>query len=347
MNKFCLVAALVGLSSIYAQPAQETQAVKPKKTIPSRLKKNLSLYEAFDNEGYVNFGMRADALYMIYNSSILTYAADQSVQYNTSNSTIVAVPGKLSTGLNVALTYTMEEQPRYSFESSWYHIVSQFSNNHTSTRLMPAHSVALTTAANGNSSVNAHVALNFFDLIMMKKFSFGDWFTLTPAAGFVGGYINSKNSAKFIAGAGTFGSNTTYAEIHQKIKFEGLGLKIGTRAGFNVGYGLKIMSEFFFNTLYGRTIAKLNYISNGSYAGLANALSTYRHHHGRMFFDSLLGLAWETTFDRDALYLELHAGWRFQTFANGWMEFEAEFNNSLHDLTLYGQGLQAGATFKF
>lgn len=318
------------------------------------LRNALPLYETLDVCG-TDFGARADVLYMVYQVPVLTYASLQTTTSQIVHSNILSVPGDMSVGCNVALLYTMPGEPRYSFESSWYHIVAEFSRSVTAPDLIPAHSVALTVAAQGTGTVDAQVAINLFDLMIKKDFAFGNWFALTPAAGLVGGYMNGKNTAHFNATSGAFsaasGGNTasTIADVSYTTKFEGIGLKIGGSSSFKIAGGFRLKADLYYNALYGYAKAALDYSQNGlSLGGTARGtVVNYSQHHGRSFFDSLLGLAWEHRFRNDSLYLDLHAGWRFQTFSDGWKEFEAEFNDSLHELALSGQGLQAGATFKF
>lgn len=329
------------------KPSKPTS--RPAKQIPNPLQHQLPLYETYDNIGWANVGVRADILYMIYNSSILTFASNQSLNPSATvlTSDIVTVPGKLSLGCNLALTYTLPSQPGYTFESSWFHIVARFGKKDVDRGLVPAHSVALTRSSPGSATVNAQIAINLFDAMVMKRFAFGDWFTITPGAGLVGGYMNTHNRAFYSANGGNFGSSTTHSGLVQHFKYEGIGAKVGGRSTFRIWDRFKFNADFFYNTLYGYGHGSLSYTSNGSYNGLNAANSTYRNHFGRTFFDTLLGLSWDYTFNQDSLYLELHAAWRFQSFSSGWREFEAEFNDALHDLTLNGQGLQAGATFKF
>ena len=132
---------------------------------------------------------------------------------------------------------------------------------------------------------------------------------------------------------------------------EGIGIKLGGNADFRVWGDFKLRAELFYSILYGFAKANLDYLQNGFYtlpSGEARgADAAYSQHQITSFFDSMLGVAWEQRYRGDSLYLELHAGWRFQTFAQGWTEFEVEFDDAMNYLPLAGQGLQIGATFKF
>lgn len=347
-----LAFSILGLmaTSVFAGHGDADKA----QTCPPSLRRQIKVYEKFDNDG-VNLGMRADVLYMVYQAPVLTYASLQTVSSEILHSHILAVPGQASVGCNLALMYTMPNQPGYTFETSWYHLVAELSRNVNATNIVPAHSATLTLAAPGNASIDAHLTINLFDLLLKKDFCLGGWFCVTPGVGLVGGYLNGVSSAHFVATSGGFsaagGGNTatTNANLSYTTKFEGMGVKVGTNASFKIWGGFKLTTDFFYSTLYGFSKVKLDYLQNGLSLGgtVRGADANYDHHHARSFFDSLLGLAWESQFNNDSLYLNLHAGWRFQTFLDGWKEFEAEFNDSLQELSFSGQGLQAGATFKF
>lgn len=344
-----------------AKPENKQQCCNPpakseaKQPCPANLRNKICLYETFDNDG-VNLGARGDLLYMIYNSPVLTYASEQTVTNEVLYSKILSVPGKLSLGCDVALLYTMPNQPGYSFEFGWYHIVAKFSRDVDAPNLVPAHSVALTNSVPGSASINDHMAINFFNLMVKKDFSLGNWVSMTPAAGLIGGYMDSKSTAHFLATSGNFGvtafpNTSTAATLAYTTKFEGIGMKIGGCSAFKIWKGLRFKADLFYSALYGLSRANLNYSQNGTIsfhgATLAGTNVKYSQHHGRTIFDSLLALAWENRFSNDSLYLDVHVGWRFQSFSDGWKEFEAELDDSMHELSLLGQGLQAGVTFKF
>lgn len=347
----CLLSSLV-----FAEEAAIAKTVQPAKTVKdqppsSNLKRPVRLYETFDNDG-VDFGVRGDLLYMVYQAPVLVYASEQEVVDQILHSHILNVPGKPGLGCDVALMYTMPNQPGYSFELGWYHIVTKFSRNVNSDHLVVAHNSVLNTAAVGNATIHAKLAINFIDLVVKKDFAFGDWVSLTPIAGLVGGYMHGKSTSHFLATSGSFNAaNVTSSTLAYTTKFEGIGMKLGGCSSFRIFEGFKLKAEFFYNVLYGFSKAHLDALDNAATPlGGVNLLGTdvhYSQHHGRAFFDSLLGLAWENRFRNDSLFLDLHIGWRFQTFSDGWQEFEAILNDSLHELSLQGQGLQAGATFKF
>lgn len=311
------------------------------------LQNPLTLNETFDNEG-VNLGVRADLLYMVYNSPILTYASKVNDEDFVRNSKILNVPGHMNLGCNISLLYTMQNNPGYSFESSWFHIVPHFSRKKTANDIMPAHSVALAIPAPGSANMHAHLAINLFDLVIKKQFSFGDWFFVTPAAGVVGGFLDGKSHSHFSASSGNFGSSITDATLSYTTKYEGIGLKLGGTTAFKIGAGFSLRSELYYNILYGLGRAHLNYSQNHLYLSTLNGANAhYSQHHGMGFFDSLLGMGWSGNFNNNSLFLDIHAGWRFQDFSGGWKEFEAEFNDAVLDHSLQGQGLQTGVTFRF
>ncbi len=312
----------------------------------------ITVCDKWDNQGW-NLGVRGDVLYMNYNSPVLTYASQRSVQGTVLNSDILPVKGKMSLGCNLAFNYTMEEQPGYSFEFSWYYMNAKFSDSQSGTVLL-AHSVSLNEARPGSVSVDAHLKINLFDLMIQKNFGVGGWFTVMPSVGLVGGYIDSVSKGNTASTSGSFfagtpASTVTSADLDQFANYEGIGLKMGGRSTFKMWGGLRLTADLFYSVMYGYTKNSLEFSqAPGLYAAAYSAtLSDYDHHHGVAFFDSMLGLAWECRFCNDSKYLDIHAGWRFQSYDAGWMEFEAEFNDAVQALPLHGQGLQAGATFKF
>ena len=121
IRSVCL-SALTGLASICAFAGDKDLAAtttpqdrkRPPKESQRPLKMPLPLYETFDNNGPTNLGVRADILYMVYNSPVLTYASEQETTAAILHSNILNVPGKLSLGCNLALMYTMPNQPGYS-----------------------------------------------------------------------------------------------------------------------------------------------------------------------------------------------------------------------------------------
>ncbi len=339
------------LGSICSLGFADAKGGTDKKKPCNPLVKPLSLNETFDNNG-VNLGVKADLLYMVYNSPILTYASKIHDEDHDRHSTILNVPGHMNLGCNVALMYTMQNNPGYSFESSWFHIVPHFSRKKTANDILPAHSVSLLEPTPGSANMHAHVAINLFDLVIKKQFSFGDWFGVAPTAGVVGGFLNGKSHAHFSASSGEFASGVTDAVLAYTTKFEGIGLKIGADSSFKIGAGFSLRSELYYNMMYGLGRAHLNYSQNGLFSApggdtLDSANVHYSQHQGMSFFDSLLGLGWSGHFNNDSLFLDIHAGWRFQDFLGGWKEFEAEFNDSVLDHALQGQGLQTGITFRF
>ena len=349
MKKFLTLATLAFCASGFGKECNSTPSPCPCPTI----KNPICLYELYDNQG-CNLGLRADALYMNYTSPVLVFASEEFTVLPVRHSHLLGVPGKMSVGCDVALSYTMPNQPGYSFEASWYHIVAKFSRRDTASDVLLSHSVSLTTAAPGTVAVRANMTINFFDLLIQKKFGFGDWVSVMPAVGLLGGYMNSVNRAQTQASTATsFGNSTTTAELDQFIKFEGIGLKLGGKSSFKIGAGFKLMAELFYSVMYGFSKTRLLYSSNGNFVfdgvptGLSGANLYYDQHHGRALFDSLLGLMWEWRSCNESMFFDIHAGLKFQSFSDGWMEFEAEFNNDVSNLPLYGQGLQAGATFKF
>jgi hypothetical protein len=343
-----ITAAALMTGSLSAQ--EKCAPASPKKEACVPLRNPITLYETSDLKEW-GFGVRGDLLYMVYNSPVLTFASEQRVSNATLFSKILSVPGQMSLGCNIALIYQMPNQPGYTFESSWYHIVALMSRTDSSGSFRPAHSVALTAAAPGTVSVNSHLTLNLFDLLIQKSFSLGDWFSFMPGVGLVGGYMNGKSNANFNATSGSYtasGPAVTIASLDYTTKYEGMGLKFDLRNAFKIGKGFKLRADLAYNVLYGFNKLKLHYLQNGLYASTLNqADSSYAQHDGRDFFDAFLGLAWETLSYCGAYYADIHAGWRFQSFSSGWKEFEAEFNDSVHELSLQGQGLQAGATVKF
>lgn len=357
---FSLVLGSICSCAVAAEKRQ-MDSVQKNKVVENNIRKPLGLFETFDNDG-INLGARGDVLYMVYNSPVLTYASEQHVgSGNVLHSKILDVPGKMSVGCNVALMFTMHRNPGYTFETSWYHIVSTFSDHERADDLLPAHSAALSVARPGHTHIHAHQTLNFFDFMVKKQFALGEWFTVMPGAGLVGGYMDGKSKAHFHSDGASFSvpgtpegtTAITEADLDYTTKFEGIGLKLGGSSAFKIWksctmrQSFRLTAEFFYNVLYGLAKANLDYHHNGTYANLTGVHASYSHHHGVAFFDSLLGLAWDARFRNDTLYLDLHAGWRFQAFTTGWKQFEAVFNDSVHPLDYYGQGLQAGLTFKF
>ncbi len=337
-----LVSTLFCISG-FADSAKECGCTQP------LLKNPICLNEVYDVCGNA-FGMRGDILYMNYTVPVLTSAVVSVVVDPLLINQELALTAKMSVGCNIAINYTMGNQPGYSFEASWYHIVTQF-KRHVSGSILLDHAISLTDPALGTVSQIAHIDINFFDVLIQKNFGFGDWFSVMPSVGLIGGYMNSVNRASTVALPGeNFGNDTTEATLNQFLKYEGAGLKIGGKSSFRIGCGFKLAAELFYSALYGYSKDKVSFESDGHFeppSPLSGTIIEYTNHHGRSFVDSLIGLAWESRFRNDSLFLELHAGWKFQSFSDGWMEFEAEFNDEIHTLPLYGQGLQAGATFKF
>ncbi len=356
MRRKTIFLSLVFLSFASLNADESCPPAKKVNPCGKPLSNPISLYEVFDNQG-VNLGARADVLYMNYTSPVLVYASEQSLEdpvHRTLHSHLLDVPGKASVGCNIALLYTMPNTPAYSFETSWYHIHTKFSASDTA-HVLPAHIVSANIAADGSVSVKAHININLFDLLVSKKFSLGTWVSMTPAAGLVGGYMDSKNTVHGST-AGSFallvGGQTALRDLtlQQSFKYEGIGMKIGGRSSFKIWKGFSLTADLFYSALYGYTKASLNYSQDVAAVALGDLfgfVGHYNHHHGRSFFDSLIGLAWSGTMSNDSMFLELHAGWKYQSFSDGWMEFEVELNNAISNLPLSGQGLQAGATFRF
>jgi hypothetical protein len=345
-----LLALLLASASVYA--AGNTKD-KPK---PPRMREPIPLYATYDNDG-VNLGFRSDLLYMVYDVPVLTYASEETTVSGVLNSQIENVRGRLSLGCDIALMYTLPNSPGFTFEAGWYHIIARFRRQNNASNILPAHSVGLTIPAVGNGQVHAHIAMNFIDLLLKKQFAFGDWVTLTPGAGLIGGFMNARSQSNFNATTGyfnqtvpittTFESPVNSAHLYYSSRFKGVGMKLGGSSMFKIWDGLRFTADLYYSVIWGFSRSRLNYGQNGRFEGLTGSNVVYSNHHGRPFFDSLLGLAWEKRFKNDSLYFDVHAGWKFQTYANGSKEVEAEFNDSVQERSVQGQGLEAGATFKF
>jgi hypothetical protein len=305
--------------------------------------------ESKDNHGVV-LGLRGDVLYMNYTTPVLTYASEQyTMPGNILRSKILNVPGKASVGCALAASYTIPHSPGYTFQAGWYHIVTEYSSKNKSGVLVPAHVVALDRSAPATSSITADIAINLFDLILQDTFTWGKSFTFAPAAGVIGGYMDSSNRAKFTASSGSFytGGTITVATLNQTVKYEGIGAKVGFDYAYKIMGGFKFFGNFFYNAMYGYTKAKLTSTINGSYLGLNGSNVSYHQHHGRSFLDTLIGLSWGGAFNCDSYFMDVHVGWRYQAFMDGWLQMEDITDNSIRPLNLTGQGLQAGVAFKF
>jgi hypothetical protein len=350
MKKLVVVSTILSMlgSSALAHAADDQ---KNSKQQPKKLLNNpVPLFESYDNQG-VNLGVRADILYMIYSVPTLTYVSKQTLVGTELDSDIVSVPGKLSLGCDLALTYTMPHCPGYSFEAGWYHIVAKFSDAQAANNLDPAHIVSVVNPAPGTASTVGHVAINFFDLFLSKTYSFGSFFSFSPMVGMVGGYMNSKNTSNFNATSSNFGRNTTSVYYFQSSKYEGLGVKLGTGYKFDIWCGLKLTGNFTYNILYGLSRSTVYLTSNGSFltgSGVASGTAvSVSQHQGRSFIDSLVSLAWQKTFSDDSFFIDVHAGWKTQAYQSGYIANEAELNDASQSNWLFGQGLEAGVAFKF
>jgi hypothetical protein len=286
---------------------------------------------------------------MVYNAPVWTYVSEQSVTDSVLSSSIESTPGKMSCGCQLVLNYTTSEERGYTFEAGWFHIVPQFSRQISGERLYPLHTPSLTQGAPGTADISAHINLNLFDLLIKKSFAWGEWVVMTPAAGLVGGYMEGTSRARFLATSGAFStSGVTDATLTTTTKFEGVGLKLGGNCSFKVGYGFSFLSEFYYNVLYGLARADFDYTQNQLYNSLYfGEEARYSQHHGRTFFDVLLGLVWGRAFADDHCFFDIHLGWRFQSFSGGWKNIASVFSDSLYEAPLYGQGLEVGGTFKF
>lgn len=340
MKSLILSTAVLSAVALYAGSKDAQSCVEP-------LKQPITLYESFDNRG-CGFGFSGDVLYMNYTMPTVAYGAARATADAVLESHVLPTPAQAKLGWNVALYYTMPDTPGYSFESNWFHIRTKRTGSDTANVIL-AHSIAVTTATQGTLSNHGHLMINFVDLLMSKMFSFGDWVAIAPSAGLVGGYMHSKNRATAAASSGSFSATSALhnATLSQSLKFKGIGLKIGAKADVTIWNGLKFISNLYYNALYGMTKAHMSYTQDALFSVWTGADAHTTQHHGRSFLDALLGLSWGGAFCKNTMYLEAHAGWRTQSFFDGWWLYEAEFDDSLSAHTLFGQGLQAGATFKF
>jgi hypothetical protein len=351
MKNFVLLPIVFSLVcfSTYAQAPSKKQ--KPSECPKKILDNPIQLFETYDNQG-VNLGFRGDLLYMIYSVPTLTFASRESLIGTNLHSVIVGVPGRLSLGLDCALTYTMPNSPGYSFEAGWYHIVAQFRRNQVASDLEPAHIVSVTGTAPGTGMNRGHVAINFFDLLFSKDYSLGSFFFLSPGAGVIGGYINSESTSQFNATSGTFGTvGGSAIRFAQASKFEGLGVKLKTGYKFSIWKGLKLTGNLSYNMLYGFSKTTIDFTSNGAFpilGGTASGTTVLAEEHtGRTLIDSLISLAWQQAFSNNSMFFDVHAGWRYQAYQAGYFAAEAETDDSIQSNWLFGQGLEAGVAFKF
>lgn len=306
------------------------------------------LFEVYDNCG-PGFGVRGDVLYMNYTPTTLSFASEVTVTGGYEESHIHGPTAEPNVGCEIALTYTMCNDPGYTFEAAWYHIVAEYSK-HLSGSLVPAHIVAIDLPSQGTAQNNGSLAINFWDLVLRKDYRWGQQFTISPTAGIIGGYMHIENKAHFTRTGGSWGAGVSATDIHldQDLMYKGIGARLGSNFEYKIWKGFKFLANFYFNALYGYSDNELDIVANAViFNTLSSADSDYKQHHGRTFFDSLLGLSWETTWCGNALWTEVHAGWRYQHFSEGWTQFEAELNNAVRQLPLNGQGLQAGLSIKY
>jgi hypothetical protein len=330
-------------------PAQTETPAKPGKGVQGdKLNRPIPLYATYDNDGW-GLGLRGDVLYMNYSSPIRTFVSAVTTAGTAYTSEIFDVKSTGSVGCDLGLTYTRMSDPGYTFGFDWFHIVSTFNHNVSGPSLLPSHIVAATLQKPGTANNNGALTINFFDMMVSKSYRLGDPFTFAPAIGVIGGYMDSHitNSYNSTTTGFVAGPVATAISTKQTIKFEGIGVKLGSDFKFNVWRGVKITGDVFYNILYGLTKSTLVSNFNAAAPTYTSSLSTYGHHHGRGFVDAMIGLAYQTTFKKDKYFLDVHAGWRTQYFPDGWAQFEVEYNDSEHSLPLYGQGLEAGLTVKF
>lgn len=303
------------------------------------------VYDIFDNSG-LGVGARADLLYMGYYNPILTYVANELDTGTDLSSDIYAPYANPQLGCDIALNYTMPCYRGYTFEIGWFHIIPKWSRTIAEEYLVPAHIFTISYSAPSVATINNNIAINFIDLILMKTIAFDASFSMGPYAGVLGGFMKGISTATFTTDSGYFFDRTaTKATLTQNISFKGIGTKVGTSYDFKLWKGLSILGNISFNALYGFSNAKMRVNDNGT--GLANGSSHYFNHHARTFFDSLLGLVWRTHFLDNCLYADLHIQWRYQSYPSGWWQLEAVTNDSMHELSMEGQGLQVGISFKF
>lgn len=309
------------------------------------LRHKVNLYETYDNNG-VNLGVRADFLYMNYSTPVFVYAADISPINDSLQGTAYAPKPKPEFGCDIALTYTMHDAPGYTFEAGWFYMRPKFTRTVTDTELGLTHVVDSNFGTNATATNSGHININFIDLLMGKDFAWGETFRIGPFGGLLGGFMFSKNTANAVANSGTFGNNSdTNVTFFQQVKYKGIGVKVGTNYDYRVWGGLSIKGSLSYNMLYG--FSRTNMLSTEQANSSTTAFSKYRNHHGRSFVDSLLGLAWGGACCDDSMYFDVHVQWRYQAFSDGWMQLEADWNHAMQNLPLYGQGLQAGLTWKF
>lgn len=313
------------------------------------LMKPTILYETRDTSG-TTFGVRGDILYMNYSYPEVTFASEQVITASDVSSHILAAKSKAEVGFDVGINYTMEGCSEYTFELGWFYINPKWSRNVTSEILLPAHIETVNQVAPGIGTNNAKLDMNFIDLTMSKAFSFGKYFALSPTVGVVGGFMTGTNTAAFQASSGSFNSRVSLTQVatKQHVSFNGVGVKIGTGYGFNIWENFGIIGDISVNMLYGFTKVKLDITENTPTGTFPQTGSVaYKQHNGCVFLDSLVGLYWKWQSDNNASMWDLHAGWRVQSFYPGWIHIQAEGNNAMTERSLFGQGLEAGITFKF
>lgn len=349
MKGMFLFSTLVGsliCTSMYADRMQD-KSMNDQTQNMDKLRHVVNFYEAYDNDG-CNFGIRGDFLYMNYSTQVLDYAAVMSPTADLVEGKVYAPKPKAEFGCDIALTYTTpHDGPGYTFKAGWFYIRPKFTRSATASPLGLTHVDDDYTPTNATATNNGHININFIDLLIGKDYAWGDRFKMGPFGGLLGGFMYSKNTANIVAATGhNFGNSLTNGTLFQQDRYKGIGVKVGTAYDLKIWRGLSFMGNLSYNMLYGFTKANLNETANQGSVAVAN--SHYLNHHGRSFVDSTFGLAWGGAFSDDSMYADIHVQWRYQAFSDGWLQQQSKWDgNLMNNLPLYGQGLQAGLTFKF
>lgn len=309
------------------------------------LEQPTSSQETQIHEG-VGLGLQADALYLWYSTPKMLFAAEVDSTNNTTQGEVFSAQGKGRFGVDLKLSYVIPTEHKLAISASWFNIMAKFDRSLSSRTLSPVFISGLYSSTPANASNQTRLNLNIFDVLLLKTFKIGKYFSSTPYGGFTMEFTRGKGTSWFTATSGEFRSGVTNAQFSQKVDYNGYGVKLGSQGAIHLGCGFAFQGDIAGSFFYGNTDAYMKLYENLDRTTVI-AQGKYDQNYGVFLIDALLGFSWEKRFCHTNSLVNIHAGYRVQSFYPGWMEMSVEVSTPFDWVALYGQGIEAGITVLF
>jgi hypothetical protein len=235
----------------------------------------------------------------------------------TANGRVLELVSNMNWGFDMNLAYDFGRAQETEFAAEWFHIQSNWYQGPftTATFITPTLGDADQYTSVGSLKASTHITLNFFDFTIGKRYSLFNRtndVTVKPFFGLSGLTVRQKFK-QVVNGIDV--ANPTANTSHTKI--DGIGLVLGSRIDWNVGWGFSLVGAGKFSLLYDY-LANKGMNRNIVDPSIVNSSSRFSLHMNSYLIDLKAGVQWKYV-PCDCRYeVGLGAGWKLSYFEKAW-----------------------------